>query len=72
MKGKFKVNNVATGNGIGFTGLLTVAFVVLKLTHVIDWAWVWVLSPLWIGAAVGVFVLIIILIIAVIAMALDK
>jgi len=35
--------------GIGFTGLLTVAFIVLKLCHVINWAWVWVLSPLWIS-----------------------
>ena len=35
--------------GVGFTGLLTVAFIVLKLCHVINWAWVWVLSPLWIS-----------------------
>ena len=35
--------------GIGFTGLLTVAFVVLKLCGVIDWEWVWVLCPLWIN-----------------------
>jgi len=34
--------------GIGFTGLLTIAFIVLKLTDVIDWSWWWVLSPLWI------------------------
>lgn len=27
-------------------GLLTVAFVILKLTNVIDWPWLWVLSPL--------------------------
>lgn len=36
--------------GIGFAGLLTVAFVVLKLCHVIGWSWWWVLSPLWISA----------------------
>lgn len=36
--------------GIGFTGLLTIAFIVLKLTHVIAWSWWWVLAPLWIGA----------------------
>lgn len=35
--------------GISFTGLLTVAFVVLKLCGAIDWAWLWVVSPLWIG-----------------------
>ena len=34
---------------IGFLGLLTLVFIVLKLTHYIDWSWVWVLSPLWLG-----------------------
>ena len=30
------------------SGLLLVAFVVLKLCGVINWSWLWVLSPLWI------------------------
>ncbi len=34
---------------IGFPGLLTIVFITLKLCHVIDWSWVWILSPLWIG-----------------------
>ena len=34
---------------IVFLGLLTLVFIVLKLTHYIDWSWVWVLSPLWLG-----------------------
>ena len=34
--------------GIGFTGLLTVVFIVLKLIGKIDWSWWWVWSPLWI------------------------
>ena len=34
--------------GIGFIGMLTISFIVLKLCKVIDWDWVWVLSPLWI------------------------
>lgn len=34
--------------GIGFPGLLTIAFIVLKLTNVISWSWWWVLCPLWI------------------------
>ena len=33
----------------GFLGLLTLVLIVLKLTHYIDWSWVWVLSPLWLG-----------------------
>lgn len=38
----------SSSGGIGFTGLLTVLFVGLKLTNVIAWSWLWVLSPLWI------------------------
>jgi len=35
--------------GIGFSGLLTVLFIGLKLTGFINWPWVWVLSPIWIN-----------------------
>lgn len=35
--------------GIGFTGLLTIVFIVLKLCHVINWSWIWVLCPIWIN-----------------------
>lgn len=37
--------------GVGFCGLLTIAFIVLKLTDVIAWSWLWVLSPLWVLTA---------------------
>lgn len=40
------------GGGITLTGLLLVAFIVLKLCGVIAWPWVWVLAPLWIPIAV--------------------
>lgn len=30
-------------------GILTAVFIVLKLTGVINWSWVWVLAPSWIG-----------------------
>jgi len=53
-------NKTTVNGGIGFTGLLTIVFIVLKLTHVIDWKWVWVLSPVWITAAVVVAILLII------------
>ncbi|MBS6601169.1 MAG: hypothetical protein ACLR02_02390 [Clostridium sp.] len=35
-------------NGVGFIGLLQLVFIILKLTKVISWSWVWVLSPIWI------------------------
>ena len=34
---------------IGFAGLLTIVFIVLKLMGTITWSWVWVLAPMWIG-----------------------
>lgn len=40
-------NNKSSG-GIGFTGLLTITFIVLKLCGIIKWSWFWVLSPIWI------------------------
>ena len=44
-------NNTSSGSsgGIGFAGALTILFVALKLTGVIDWSWWWVLSPIWIS-----------------------
>lgn len=40
------MKNNKTG-GIGMTGLLQIAFIVLKLCKVIDWRWWWVLAPTW-------------------------
>lgn len=37
--------------GTGFVGLLTIAFIVLRICNVIDWSVWWVLSPIWITAA---------------------
>lgn len=49
----------SSSGGIGFTGLLTVLFIGLKLGHVIDWSWWWVLSPLWIPLAILLLVLLV-------------
>ncbi len=38
----------SSSSGIGVSGLLLVAFIVLKLTGHINWSWWWVLSPAWI------------------------
>ena len=45
--------------GIAFTDLLAITFIVLKLTGVIDWSWVWVLCPFRLGAGVIVVAIII-------------
>ena len=36
-----------------FTSLLAVLFIGLKLTGYIAWPWLWVLSPIWIPAALA-------------------
>lgn len=54
-----KKNENNTRGGIGFCGLLTIAFIVLKLCKVITWSWVWVLSPLWISFALVVLIILI-------------
>lgn len=47
----------SSSSGIGFSGLLTVVFVYLKLTHVIFWSWWWVLAPIWIGFVITTLVI---------------
>lgn len=49
------MENRNNSNGIGFAGLLTIVFVVLKLCGVIHWSWFWVLSPLWISLSLLLF-----------------
>ena len=39
--------------GISGTGALTLIFITLKLCGIIDWSWVWVLSPIWISIALA-------------------
>ena len=53
--------------GPGLCTLLTVAFVVLKLTGQITWPWIWVLAPAWISFALAVFIIAIVLIVALVA-----
>jgi hypothetical protein len=53
--------------GIGFTGLLAIVFITLKLCKVINWSWVWVLSPIWITAVIVIILFIIVIILTVIS-----
>ena len=41
-----EVNVSNYGGGISFTGLLTIVFIALKLTGVINWSWLLVLLPM--------------------------
>jgi hypothetical protein len=53
-----------SSRGISFMGLLTVLFIGLKLSNIIDWGWGWVLAPIWVGPSILLIMLIIALIIA--------
>lgn len=59
-----KPSVVATGGGLGFAGLLTIVFIVLKLCNVINWNWFWVLSPVIFSAALWILLFVIVMIIA--------
>ena len=44
--------------GVGFAGLLTLAFIILKLVGVIKWSWLWVLSPIWITTIIVILIIV--------------
>jgi hypothetical protein len=50
------------GGGIGLGGVLLVVFIILKLTGVIAWSWLWVLAPLWIPFVIAVIVAVVVFI----------
>ena len=56
----------AAGGGIGFSGLLGLLFIALKLCGVIDWSWWWVLAPFWIPIALAIIIMLVAVIIAII------
>lgn len=43
--------------GMGCLGWLAILFIALKLTGYIDWAWVWVLAPIWGGVIFGLLLI---------------
>lgn len=55
--------------GLGIAEILTLIFIVLKLTGTIHWSWVWVLSPIWITLAL---IVVLILFAAVIGFLMKK
>lgn len=62
----------ASSSGLGFTGALAIAFIVLKLTGVISWPWWWVLAPIWFPGLVVAIACVIVVILAVIAYFRDE
>lgn len=57
---------------LDFLGILTIVFIVLKLTDYIDWTWWWVLSPLWIPLLTALILFLAVLMILGIMIIFDK
>lgn len=53
-------NSSSGSSGLGLCSVLTIVFIVLKLVGVINWSWLWVLSPLWIDFLLAIILLTII------------
>lgn len=62
---------VVNNSGIGFCGLLTIVFIILKLCKIISWSWIWVLAPLWISLGITVVLWVIFIVVGIIAMLID-
>lgn len=55
-KGEKMKDNSNTTKGIGFLEALQLVFLVLKLCKVINWRWIWVFTPLWVGMVIDLLV----------------
>lgn len=63
-----------TKNNTNFSTVLvlTIVFIVLRLTNVIDWSWIWVFSPIWIELLIVALIFVITLLILSIKKAIKK
>ena len=52
-------DNSSSSSSLGFLSILGLIFIVLKLTHYINWSWWFVLMPLYIGIPIILIFLII-------------
>ena len=50
--------------GLTANEILQIAFIILKLAHVIEWSWLWVLAPTWIAVLVVLLLQVIIFILS--------
>ena len=70
MKNNNEEVNITIGGG--FSGLLFIAFLILKLCNVISWSWWWVTAPLWMPVAFVIVVSIICVIVLAISEAIES
>jgi hypothetical protein len=58
--------------GIGFVGLLTIVFVIAKITGYVNWTWWTVFAPIWISFGVAAIIFVIALIFIIVAAWAEK
>ena len=56
-------NKNKRNSGLGIVSILTLIFIILKITNKITWSWIWVLSPIWITFIFAIIIFAIILIV---------
>ena len=56
-------NKTKRNSGLGIVSILTLIFIILKITNKISWSWIWVLSPIWITFIFAIIIFAIILIV---------
>ena len=75
MKNNEQVKTITTSSFTTFT-ILGIIFITLKLCHVIDWSWIWVLVPFWgplaIFMAIAIVFLVVMAFLGVISFFLEK
>lgn len=53
-------NENRRGGGFGLATIIQIVFIVLKLTKIVSWSWLWVLAPTWIGFVIAIVLVIIV------------
>jgi hypothetical protein len=61
---KMKHKEITATGGSGIFTILLIVFVVLKLSGLVDWPWIWVLAPFWIPLGLAILYLCIVFIIS--------
>ena len=51
--------NIKVNFDLSVGTILTIVFIILKIIGFVNWSWIWVFSPLWISAILGLIVLLI-------------
>jgi len=66
------MSDKSSTGGIGFCGMLTIVFIVMKLLGKINWSWWWVLAPIWLPILVGIGIVLFVLLLSILVVVIKK